>query len=367
MQFFRRLNANPFFTVDYRRLARLANVAPRGCLARINQWITSLLRWVMPAAGLLMFAYQIFYALRGQLPPLPVRTSQAQEVFWIVSVAFLMFGGLMYHFSVVMPTSRLAATLLISDKRVISRWELLLLTGLDARTFLRGKWWAVVRLKWREWLLLGVARGGLIVGLVPILFRSPYSSASIVPYTIWELLAAFVLIVVLTMANLLWTAALGVVNPMMYPRGGQPGSEVGLRIGLLLMMGAMWCPLTSLLTTAYRLPIDYAFTVILTVVGIAMWTIADNGFILAATLMTPNYVYVYSTSVTSLREGLYLLGASVLALALYLLLTALLLRAAEWWGKRYGMITIQEAQSASLSAPTSFQRAPSGISAPETG
>ncbi len=62
------------------------------------------------------------------------------------------------HFGIILNTLYIASSAVAREKRETQRWDALILTGVSARAIVLGKWWAIIRTLWREYLLLTVLR-----------------------------------------------------------------------------------------------------------------------------------------------------------------------------------------------------------------
>lgn len=111
---------------------------------------------------------------------------------------------------VTLVTMALAANSIQREKQNHT-WETLLLTGVDARRIVWGKWWATVRVMWKDHALVGLLRLGMIAWLVAIthdefMFRPGFLTLS--PHMFYLLLAGFT-VTAYTILDTMLTAALG--------------------------------------------------------------------------------------------------------------------------------------------------------------
>lgn len=81
---------------------------------------------------------------------------------------------LCYHLYLMINTMSLAAYSITREKEA-QTWEMLILTGIDARKIVRGKWWAIVQHQLPRYTLLSVLRVGMIAA-VGIAVSSVFSS-----------------------------------------------------------------------------------------------------------------------------------------------------------------------------------------------
>ncbi|MBL8161599.1 MAG: hypothetical protein JNJ61_06390, partial [Anaerolineae bacterium] len=144
----------------------------------------------------------------------------------IAAAVFCVFV-LTRHFVLMLQTLTLAANS-ISREREAQTWDMLVLTGMDARQIVRGKWAATVRHQWQRYLFLGVLRAAALVWFANFgarlaygsLYSFYYSGSMVVvlpPPT--HILLAAAMIIVLTLFNLGFTAACGVLASVSAKRG----------------------------------------------------------------------------------------------------------------------------------------------------
>ncbi|MCX9079616.1 MAG: hypothetical protein OIN84_16750, partial [Candidatus Methanoperedens sp.] len=137
-----------------------------------------------------------------------------------VGVTLLVIFTLVLHFVLIFRALVLGANSIAREKQS-NTWDMLVLTGIDAQQIVLGKWWATVQHLWRWYVLLGLLRAGSVVwisGSTSRITNYLYASSSsyyygwhgtVVP-TPWQILLAGVIVMVLTMVNLAFTAACGV-------------------------------------------------------------------------------------------------------------------------------------------------------------
>jgi hypothetical protein len=99
----------------------------------------------------------------------------------------------------------------ISREKQGKTWEALLLTGVDARQLVWGKWWATVRTLWKDYALVWLLRLGMIVWLIVVTdgefyYRTVVPQFS--PEMVYLLVTAF-MVAVYTVLDAMLTAALG--------------------------------------------------------------------------------------------------------------------------------------------------------------
>jgi ABC-type Na+ efflux pump permease subunit len=91
-----------------------------------------------------------------------------------LSTVFILLA-LSYHLYLIFNTMSLAAHSITREKEA-QTWEMLILTGIDARQIVLGKWWAIVQYQLPRYVLLSVLRMGMvaIVGIVVSTAFSPF-------------------------------------------------------------------------------------------------------------------------------------------------------------------------------------------------
>jgi hypothetical protein len=118
------------------------------------------------------------------------------------------------HFLTMIRTLALSSNSIVRERERQS-WELLVLTGVDPQTVVRGKWVATVQSQWKPYLLLGVLRAGAAIWYgysnpyLYVVYNSLNRLPSVAPPTVGRILLALVVILLLTQMNLLYTAAVG--------------------------------------------------------------------------------------------------------------------------------------------------------------
>jgi len=149
----------------------------------------------------------------------------------------------------------------INREKVKRTWEVLLLTNIDARQLVWGKWWASMRALWGDHTMLAILRLGLVGLLIaqigPDLPAGPLGLSGGVTHTV--LLSLFVLAFTALDASV--TVALGLIAPLSTLPGTLTGSLVmGARLTGMLLNG-LYAILVVLLVI-YGEPYQYLFAVI---------------------------------------------------------------------------------------------------------
>jgi hypothetical protein len=177
-------------------------------------WIVLAGIMLVPAfvASMIFFASALitpFWSL--QLLPVPTNNAIALPAFFLLIVMNVALTVV-----VMLITLGLGANS-ISREKAGRTWEILLLTGVNARQVVWGKWWATVRVLWGDHLMVALLRFGLI-GWFVVRFQSqlPELGATISPQVaqVAHLLALTTLISVYTLLDAGFTAVLGVMMPL---------------------------------------------------------------------------------------------------------------------------------------------------------
>ena len=215
------------------------------------------------------------------------------------------------HIATVFRTLVFGTNAIVREKRSRT-WETLLLTNVDARQLVIGKWWATVRRVWASYLWLVPLRIGAVVwlgaqmNLVLIGLGSPVT-ISPPPVDISNLLVAVLLITALTLVNALFTAAYGVLGSLLN-RVDTIGPAMATFTRMLTLVGMA----VLLVIVGFTLFFNAGGTqeadtipLLLALIGL---TFIDNGSLAAAALLSPldpnNYLYLLALLVALVAYGL---------------------------------------------------------------
>lgn len=225
-------------------------------------------------------------------------------------------------------------------------WDLLLMTGIDARGYILGKWWAVLRNSFRLGLLLIPLRAGVIAFVGASISRefaqfSYYYSAQyrLLPPEPLSFIAAGLLLVPVTFLAFAQTAACGVLASVRVRRVGLAvAAGIGTALGLMVVATVLgivviWLQqqvssFTGNYFDLYFIPMSWSM---------AIW---DNGSIALTDPLQYRTVFAGGpaspifTPITSLLSTLIV---AALLIAWYGLATWLVLRAAIRQARRQGM------------------------------
>jgi hypothetical protein len=251
----------------------------------------------------------------------------------LLMIPFLFLSVLM-HFLLLIITITLTADSLAREHKE-NRWDLLLLTGLDARRLVLGKWWAIVRFMWREFLLLIPMRVGLAVWIgaeTSRVFIGLSTAAELVQPHPLEILLALPIIAAFTLAGLPLAAALGMWGASIF-RGGAAAFITSMAGGLLtlvftflaLYFGGLFVE-SGLASVTQTSPIGFSERL--------ATSFLDNGYSLASMLATYDLnpvdasQFVFSESFPPLTTPQIILAA-LLGVVAYAVMTWLILLLAQ--------------------------------------
>jgi hypothetical protein len=202
--FFTSLNDMPITQVEFRRQTRSRSEGRR--------WLRLLVR------GLLIVALMLGWILAGgefagallYRDPSPIAATLNVLVVLPVAAAFIL------HFYLMIQTLSLSSDS-IARERHMNNWDMLVLTGIDSRKIVRGKWWATVRSMWRRYALLGLLRAAVVIwigastgrGFMYNYYLYTNRLEVLIPPA-FNFIPAALGVFALTMMNLPFTAACGV-------------------------------------------------------------------------------------------------------------------------------------------------------------
>lgn len=249
-------------------------------------------------------------------------------------VILLLTGTFILHFVTVYRSLMLASEATMRERRART-WETLLLTGINTRQLVMGKWWAALRVLWPDFLLLAFLRAGAVIALGVAFDFDRFMPAPVLPQA--DRIALVVaLSIAFTLANSVFSAAAGVVGGLITTRNdgvALPAAEVIrvcsilIPIVLLTLLGLLliYLPAGSLVSGDALLPLLLFILCLL-----------DNGLFGSAALLNP----------LTAHPGAFLLAA-LGAIAFYPLMTVLLLTAGQYAARRQGILPPAKGQSAS--------------------
>jgi hypothetical protein len=263
---------------------------------------------------------------------------------WIKPVLLLFYVLLtIWHFGLMSRTLSLSSMAITRDKRDTERWEALLLTGVSGREIVQGKWWATVRTLWVEYLFLAVLRAGAVLSISNIGQESAFIYPYVTPYrlmstTPMHILLGMSIVAWLTMVNLPFTAACGVMSSMDTKRGSGVVRGFGARAAFVILTALapliLWLFIGGWGFRQYGLISYMSYGDISSFIGQFSEVLLDNGLRLGGDIIVNTYWMQIN-----LFGGV---ASFLLALAAYGALTWGMLRIAQWRAERTGALHINE-------------------------
>lgn len=244
--------------------------------------------WLATALALIQF-FGLLLASITQHDPTPLVRSL--DPFPNLLILFTIF----YHFSLMFQTITLTGNSITREKES-QTWEVLVLTGIDARQIVRGKWWATIQHQLRRYLVLGVLRAGSTAAMAiafssVFYYRSTYYSGQYqLPHPITIVVAG------------LFGFALSFVNLGLSAACGVMGSAVSKRSTLAIVRGFANQIVITVLPVlvvifvfgrvySYRYPVSSFIQSVYSTVGSAFISVVDNGFTILSNPMYPQFFY----------------------------------------------------------------------------
>ena len=198
-------NENPVLRAELKHQQHVINTSRAG-----RVWILVALALLAPAFIVsLAHIIEAFTGLDLIGPAVP-----GQATVGNLSFGLLVTMNLALYLVVTLITMGLAASSIHREQEGRT-WESLLLTTLDPRAIIYGKWWATLRALWGDHLMVGWLRLGLVAWLAVSLasFQQSPDARPDVPL----LLLAFAIITAFTVVDAGFSAALGLLSPLLAP------------------------------------------------------------------------------------------------------------------------------------------------------
>jgi hypothetical protein len=291
-----------------------------------RRWLNTTVKWLMIIL-VLVFVVTLLLASITQRDPTPiVRMLGPMPTLLILFILF-------YDLSLMFQTISLAANS-ISREREGQTWEMLVLTGVNARQIVRGKWWATVQRQFPRYLMLAFIRAGAsaaaAIGIITSFYfaSSYYNERMQLPHPL-TILLSIAFGVVLTLAGLGFSAACGLMGSAVSKRSSMAVARGVINQIVISLVPAftMAYIFNRLYLTAYNSPLYPIYSII----GLGGASLIDNGFNM---LSFPMYVqYQYYNGVTSVPPlapiELDWIFSALLTLICYILLTWFALWRAE--------------------------------------
>ena len=292
-----------------------------------RRWLNTISKWLMIVLVLVIVATLLLASLT-QRDPSPI-----MQILGPLPALLILFT-LFYDLALMFRTIALGANS-ISREREGQTWEMLVLTGVNARQIVRGKWWATVQRQFPRYLMLSFIRAGASAAsalsvLTSYYYASSYYNAKIqFPHPLMIIISVL-LGVVLTIAGLGFSAACGVMGAAVSKRSSMAVARgVANQIVLSLVPAlALFFLITRLYFLSFRY--DATWQSIYSFFGLGTVSLVDNGFNLLSDAIYVRYQY-YSGGAYSPIAAIELdwVAAAFLTLAWYVLLTWFALWRAE--------------------------------------
>ncbi len=328
---------------------------PRRWWRRILAWPYRLLVALAVVSSIVLISAEFTATLIGyDFAWLPQTVQNIAAIFlFFIPVVVLIPITILIHFRTQLRTLTFAANSISREKRG-GTWDLLLLTPVDARQIVRGKWWATLCHVWRSYALLALLRAGATLWVI---FEANRISISMYPtYHVeinthyFEPSALHIALGVLaiggyTMLNAVYTTAFGTLGSV-FNRGGGTSLTLAIVIRTLTLIGiALVTGITAHLLflrmlIGYNNYDFYYFSWpghLYRLLGMAATTVFDNGFVVSGTLMIPNRSNdpFYVSYINGVAAG------GLAALVVGVLLAWLSLLVAAWFVRRQGALIPQ--------------------------
>jgi hypothetical protein len=290
------------------------------------RWLTGFYALMLALSG---FAFVASFVLE----PMNARRDDAVGVILVIYYILLAI----FHFGVLIHTLKVSSEAIMREKRTPERWEALMLTGVIGREIVFGKWWAIVRTQWRTYLLLGLVRTVAAVTF-PTIGRGlgpyySYFSGDVFHVTLEGAGLAALVLITMTLINLPYTAACGIVAAMWTERGGI-GRSIILRT--VLTIGAAFLPMLLWTIVGIRVLLmnglisETLFNEIHNFNSSRASFMMDNGMSLGAEIAV--------NSIWLVNHVFLSIAAFVLSLLTYVVLSWVMLRVAQWRAERIGAL-----------------------------
>jgi hypothetical protein len=296
---------------------------------RWSYWLYRLVFYAGLLLSLVLFGGLLAGSLTGR-DPTPIFDLLNRPAYGIV-LGFLVAALPLWQLGLLLKTLQLSANSVAREKEA-QTWELLVLSGINARRIVRGKWWATVQQRWPAYARLGLLRLGAVTltGYSSVRFSYWYADDSMhLPHPASILLGG-VAVFALTVIGLGFTAACGVLGSTL-SRRGTTGVLLGIANQIVLSLGPGLLA-GLLLFVVLRGQVLYQSDLYSIILGTGV-TLVDNGSILASSLMSVwspiSQAGLINSNAPASAIAAELLLVPVLSLLAYGLLTWLALRLAE--------------------------------------
>lgn len=252
---------------------------------------------------------------------------------WILLPALtLLPTTVMLHFGLQLRTL-LWTSNSITREKTTGTWDLLLLSGVDARRIVRGKWLATVRRSLPAYLRLSLLRWAVIVWVIEFsrlqIDFSFLSGGRVIdfngyyePFSIWLVLMIGAFVLAFTLVNLLFTAAIGMFSALLTRRGLFNLILGGVIRALVLALPGILTVIVTIGMSFARvyLPYELPWRLVSSFVPTLAFTLADNGMVIptATASVVQSYFRYGGWQYNSVWDMVALFGGLFVALFYYI-------------------------------------------------
>ena len=240
------MSSSPIIQAELTYQQRSSAPRRRRLWRRILAWPWKILLALAVMSAVVVLVGEITAAAIGyDFAHLPPETHPfAGIVLFIIPLVALVPLTILIHFRTQLRTLALAANTISREKRG-GTWDLLLLTPMDARQIVRGKWWATLRHVWRGYALLALLRAGALVWVTQeanriSVWSYPTFHIEIRPYyyapSALHILLGVAAICLCTVLNAGYTAAFGALGSVFH-RGGGTSLTLAIVIRTVALLG----------------------------------------------------------------------------------------------------------------------------------
>ncbi len=269
----------------------------------------------------------VLFYLAAEIDPLTSTYDNAYDRLSPLAILLLLVT-LVNHFYVLSHTLNLAVNTI--TRRTGTEWDSIVITGIDSHRLIAGKWWALVRLTWRDYLLVGLMRIGASLSLGTVIMSGSYAltfyDTSLIPdpEPVPRMLIAALLVLALTLANCGFTAAVAVMGSLAIRNNAPPLSTVfTVRLSVIGVIILLPLPVMLAILDTYERS-GYTPSVS---VGWISAVFIDNG-----TFATAGLAYPYA------NDPVIYTSSSFVALIVYILVIPVLLTISRWIVRRRGIL-----------------------------
>ena len=256
------LSDNPIAKAEYRHQRFLITNSRSG------------LGWILLAVGMLAPAFiaSVYYFgtrfTNAEVSPFfDVRFGSIWDQLLGVGTLFMLTMNVALYVVVILITVALAANSISREKRS-KTWDTLLLTNIDSRKIVMGKWWASLRSIWGDHTMLMILRLGLVGYALNIANpTAPDGFTAITAYVLPLTVAS----ILFTIVDAMFSCALGVALPLS-PLSNAVTGSIGLSVKLATMIVSGGVFLYTMLLIRNQNGFDYLLLIALALLAYSLVT-----------------------------------------------------------------------------------------------